>query len=177
MIDSTTTLAELAGIVASTLARHEISAVLVGGCVVSLYTENAYESGDLDFVTSADRATLAAALATIGFLPDGRHYAHPGTDFIVEFPPGPLAVGGEVIGQDGLATVKLPTGVVRLLSPTICVMDRLAAYYHWDDRQSLDLAVAVARAQPVHLDRIRAWSDRERNRGKFEIFLKSVGAV
>ncbi|MDI6740798.1 MAG: hypothetical protein QME74_10605 [Candidatus Edwardsbacteria bacterium] len=40
--------------------------------------------------------------------------------------------------------MKLPTGRLHLLSPTDCVKDRLAAYFHWNDRQSLEQAGLVA---------------------------------
>jgi hypothetical protein len=40
-------------------------------------------------------------------------------------------------------------------------MDRLAAFYHWRDRQGLDQAVLVAAQQVVDLDEIERWSVRE----------------
>ena len=39
-------------------------------------------------------------------------------------------------------------------------MDRLAAFYHWRDRQGLDQAVLVAAQQVVDLDEIEQWSVR-----------------
>jgi|GEM_PF-4859020 len=50
------------------------------------------------------------------------------------------------------------TGVLRLLSPTDCVKDRLAAYYRWNDRQSLQQAILVARMCDINLDEIERWS-------------------
>lgn len=41
---------ELWEFVASHLARKGINTVLVGGAVVSIYSDGAYKSGDLDFV-------------------------------------------------------------------------------------------------------------------------------
>ena len=41
------------------------------------------------------------------------------------------------------------------------VLDRLAAFYHWRDRQGLDQAVLVAAQQVVDLDEIERWSVRE----------------
>jgi hypothetical protein len=61
-------------------------------------------------------------------------------------------------------------GVLRLLAPTECVMDRLAGYYHWDDPQCLEQAVAVARRQVIDLPRVEAWSSREGSLGKFQLF-------
>lgn len=47
-------------------------------------------------------------------------------------------------------------------------MDRLAWYYHAQDEQGLEQALAVAAAHAVDLDRIEAWSRRERAQEKFE---------
>jgi hypothetical protein len=40
-------------------------------------------------------------------------------------------------------------------------MDRLAAFYHWRDRQGLDQAVLVAAQQVIDLDEIERCSVRE----------------
>lgn len=61
-------------------------------------------------------------------------------------------------------------GTLRILTPTNCVMDRLAWYYHAQDEQGLEQAVAVAAANEVDLDRIEARSRRERAEEKFERF-------
>ena len=45
----------LAAVVVRALAEEGVEAVLTGGAVVSLYTNNAYESKDLDFVCAAGR--------------------------------------------------------------------------------------------------------------------------
>ena len=50
-----------------------IGSVLVGGAVVSIYTEGLYRSGDLDLVTDdTARLRLAEVLAQIGFAPSSR---------------------------------------------------------------------------------------------------------
>lgn len=56
-----------------------IRSVLVGGAVVSIYTEGLYQSGDLDLIPDHyDRTHLPAALAQIGFLPGkSRYFKHP----------------------------------------------------------------------------------------------------
>ena len=48
-----------------------------------------------------------------------------------------------------------------MLTPTQCVMDRLAAYFYWNDLQSLDQAVMVASSQKISLAKIDAWAKRE----------------
>jgi len=63
---------------------------------------------------------------------------------------------------------------VQILTPTQCVMDRLAAFYHWQDRQALDQAVAVAGAQDVDLDAVRRWSSDEGQGERFAEFLRAI---
>lgn len=50
---------------------------------------------------------------------------------------------------------------MRLLSSTQAVMDRLAAFYHWHDPQSLEQALMVVHSQSVDLKAIQAWSKDE----------------
>lgn len=67
-------------------------------------------------------------------------------------------------------------GVLRLLAPTECVMDRLAAFYHFKDPQALEQAVAVALAcrRQVDTKKIQAWSRRERAGDKWDEFSRRV---
>ena len=90
------------------------------------------------------------------------------TDLFVEFPAGPLAVGEEPVRR--VDEMQLPTGILRILSPTDCVKDRLAAFYHWDDRQSLEQALMVAEDNTVDIDEIRRWSEREGKPERFHQF-------
>ncbi len=60
--------------------------------------------------------------------------------------------------------------ILRLLSPTDCVKDRLAAYFHWNDRPSLEQAILVCFAQDVDLREVRRWSLRERMEEKHRKF-------
>jgi hypothetical protein len=64
------------------------------------------------------------------------------------------------------------SGVLRLLSPTDCVKDRLAAYYHWNDRQGLNQAVMVSARHPVSIEKVKRWSKTEGFTEKFEDFFK-----
>src|SRR3989338_6702655 len=100
-ITSQTSIEELAGIVATALAKFNVNAVLSGGAVVSIYSENQYVSGDLDFVSFKALSTIDEAMNSIRFKREGRHYIHPATKFFVEFPPGPLAIGDQLIKQSG----------------------------------------------------------------------------
>jgi len=102
-----------------------------------------------DFIATgmAGRQSIRQALAEIGFTEEQRYFRHPETEYFVEFPSGPLAIGDEPPGE--IASRTYPTGVLRLLSPTDSVKDRLAAYFHWKDRQSLEQAMLVAAGHSV----------------------------
>jgi len=159
---------EVAALVCETLERAGIPVVLSGGAVVSIYSENEYESFDLDFVRTGVARKVDAVMTDLGFRKAGRHWTHPDSPFWVEFPPGPLQVGDSIVTE--FAERRTALGVLRLLSPTECVMDRLAGYYHWDDPQCLDQAVAVGRRHALDLARIESWSGREGSLQKFQRF-------
>jgi hypothetical protein len=75
-------------------------------------------------------------------------------------------VGKEPVKQ--IDSLELPTGVLKIISPTDCVKDRLAAYYHWKDLQSLEQAAMVATSKPIDLEEIERWSVNEGMLGKFK---------
>ena len=175
-ITESTTLESLAALVSTTLERAGVDAVLSGGAVVSIYTNNEYESGDLDFISPASSDTIAAAMASLGFEGKGRMFRHPRTAFFVEFPAGPLAIDGELIRATEVGEKRTPEGTIRLLTPTQCVMDRLAAYFHWNDLQSLDQALMVATRQTISLAKVRAWAKREGAGEKLKTFEQRLGA-
>jgi hypothetical protein len=160
--------------VGRTLAENGIRAVLTGGGCASLHSAGHYLSADLDFVLtgSTTRSDLDRAMASVGFTPQGDRYVHPRSDFWVEFPRGPLAVGADL--DVALVEIDEPAGRVVALSPTDSCRDRLAAFYHWSDRQSLEVAVAVAARNEIDLDRIRRWSDREGHAARFEEFRREL---
>ena len=57
--------------------------------------------------------------------------------------------------------------MLKLLTPTDSVKDRLAAYYHWNDQQSLEQALLVCKEQKVDFKNIREWSNKEGMIDKF----------
>lgn len=171
-ISEQTTREELAAIVVSKLAEHKISAILVGGSVVSIYTNNKYESYDLDFVSPADHRRITAAMEELGFKAKGKDFLHPNTQLTVEFPARQLGIGDDYpIQAEGQRVVDGVT--VTMLSPTQSIMDRLAGYFHWNDMQNLDQAVWIAQALPdqVSIERIIEFAKRERSEEKLKVFL------
>ena len=61
------TLKEVAMIVCKALKDAGIDAVLTGGAVVSIYTNNRYISLDLDFITHGSGKQIEAVMKQIGF--------------------------------------------------------------------------------------------------------------
>lgn len=165
---------ELAAFVCTKLRARGIDVVLSGGSCVSIYSAGRYVSNDLDFVEAGVYAAreIRAAMADLGFEREHRHYRHPDTAFLVEFPTGPLAVGKEPVAS--IHEIKFSTGVLRILSPTDCVKDRLAAYFHWKDRQCLEQAVLVAEANDVDVDEVGQWAKREGKSAEFRAIVKRL---
>lgn len=163
---------EVAAAICSHLDKRGMSGTLSGGSCVTIYSDNVYKSGDLDFVMSEyDMAKLDSALSELGFerTSNLRHYENPDCQLWVEFPPAPLSVGEEVINKTNF--IKTKYGKLRLLRVIDCVKDRLAAFYHWGDRQSLEQAVMVASNNKIFLKEIERWSEGEGSLDKFEIFM------
>ncbi len=57
-----------------------------------------------------------------------RYFVHEDTSLFIEFPRGLLGVGDAPVQE--IAVRKTETGMLKLLTPTDCIKDRLAAYYH-----------------------------------------------
>ena len=163
-IDDHTSLEELAALVCSTLEAQGISVALSGGAVVSIYSDGEYVSYDLDFIPLGLARKVDSAMLSLGFEKRQRHWIHPQSRYWVEFPPGPVAIGEETIRT--FAERETRMGVLRLLAPTECVMDRLAWYIHDADTQCLEQALQVATLHPVDLKRIERWACGERPRGE-----------
>jgi hypothetical protein len=106
------TQAELAAYVQSHLRKNKINVTLSGGAAVSIYTVNKYVSADVDLVEDAyeDREKITAAMEVIGFYEKNRYFIHPDTQYIIEFPSGPLSVGGEPIKN--IREIKYSTGIL-----------------------------------------------------------------
>jgi hypothetical protein len=164
--------AEVAAYVQSHLRNHKIYVTLSGGAAVSIYTVNLYVSADVDLVEDAytDRAQIKTAMAEIGFHEKNRYFIHSDTQHIVEFPSGPLSVGGEPVKH--VEELEYATGVLRVISPTDCVKDRLAAYYFWGDQQALTQAILVAIHNRINISEVKRWSQSEGRIEGFKVFLK-----
>jgi hypothetical protein len=161
--------------VAGALKQKNIDVVLTGGAVVSIYSNNKYQSSDVDFLSDTDHQIIKDAMHSLGFKNQGKDFFHSDIQFTVEFPGYDLIIGDEPMQAEG--EIKENGIVLKLLSPTQCVMDRLAAFYHWKDRQSLDQAVLVASDHPIKLKKVEDWSRNEGMIDRFRIFVDALKAV
>ncbi len=61
---------------------------------MAIYSEGRYVLYDLDFVEniSSGRRKLKKVLTEIGFQEEAKYFTHPQTQYLLEFPAGPLAV-------------------------------------------------------------------------------------
>jgi hypothetical protein len=170
-------LPDLAALICDAFVKNKIEIVLSGGACVSIYTENRYVSYDLDFVlrSHVSRKIIRSTMEKLGYHEEGRHFRHPDNPYIVEFLLPPLSVGEEPVRE--VAEIRSGTKILRLLSPTDCVKDRLAAFYHWDDRPSLDQAILVTLGNAVDLREVRRWSLREGMEDKYKAFRKRLAEV
>ncbi|MDA3903598.1 MAG: hypothetical protein PF441_09155 [Desulfuromusa sp.] len=155
------TIGEFGAFVSDNLRVQGIDVVLSGGSCVTIYSHNHYQSFDLDFISGqgAERKNIKSVLLDLGFFEKNKYFIHPESEYFVEFPSGPLAVGSESVKE--VVELDFSTGRLRLISPTDCVKDRLAAYYHWQDRQCLDQAILVAADNQVDLAEVERWSEHE----------------
>ena len=168
------TLEQLAGIISTKLQEHSIDSILVGGACVSIYSQNRYQSYDLDYVTYEDTKKVAKALFELGFVQKGKYFGHPDCQFYIEFVSPPVSIGNEPVSN--FEQYKSPLGTIKMLTPTDSVKDRLAGYYHWDDRQSLDQAISICTEQGkrINLQEIKRWSKQEGHLEKFKNFQKKL---
>lgn len=164
MITADSTLEDVAFAVSAALEENGIGAVLTGGSAAALYEPQMYMSYDADFVLEGDEPLhrVADALRAIGFVRDGasRIFVHSASKFTVDFPKGPLAVGGEYVRRTAL--LERCGKRLRILTRSDCVRDRLSHYYFWNDYPALNAAAAVA--APLgdeEMQDVRAWTERE----------------
>jgi hypothetical protein len=167
---------ELGAYVCSKLEEQGIKTVLSGGSCAEIYSHGKYVSDDIDLIDryNAREGEITNVMTTLGFTEYSRYYIHADTKYFVEFPRGPLGVGDAPVHE--IASMEFETGTLRLLTPTDCVKDRLAAYYHWKDEQGLDQALWVSEHNDIDLNAIRQWSEREGCLDKFEIYRQRINA-
>jgi hypothetical protein len=161
---------ELGAFICDALIAKNIHVVLSGGSCVEIYSRGEYTSWDLDLINQYNEQfkKIHAIMDELGFTEHDRYFVHTDTKLFIEFPSGPLGVGDAPV--EDIAEIDTEAGVLRLLTPTDCIKDRLAAYYHWNDKQCLQQAVWVAEQNEFDLDSVKEWSIKENSEDKFIIF-------
>jgi hypothetical protein len=165
-------LKELACLIYETLRKNNIKAVLVGGACVSIYSENRYQSLDLDFATYEEIKPIEKALKELGFKREGRQFSRPDCPYLIDFVNPPIEIGNEAIHE--FNTLKTSAGSLRLLSPTDCAKDRLASFFYWKDPQGLEQALMVAENHPIDLQDLKRWAKAEGFEEKLNDFLRRL---
>lgn len=169
------TLTELAGFVSEELRKRGIDTILVGGACVTIYSKNRYQSYDLDYITFEDMKKVKKALQEMGFTEKNKYFQHEGCPWFLEFVSPPIAIGNEPIRE--FNQVETSFGKIKLLHPVDSVKDRLANFYHWNDKQGLEQAINICLEQNIDLKQIERWSLQENQLEKFEIFMSKLNKV
>jgi hypothetical protein len=161
--------------VARALQDAGIEVILVGGACAAVYSRGSYRSGDLDLImkSSPTQADVDRALAGIGFRRRLDDYFHAPSRYSIEFVRGPLSIGSDLRIQPTL--MRVGRSRMPALSATDSCRDRLAHFFHWNDRQALDAAISIALNNPVNMARVRGWSTAEGMSEKFVQFQAAIG--
>jgi hypothetical protein len=124
----------------------------------------------LDYVTYEEMKKVKKALMELGFSQKDRYFMHEGCLWLIEFVSPPVAIGNEPIRKFNSIITSL--GTIKLLYPVDSVKDRLASFYHWNDKQSIEQAISICLEQEIDLDEVEQWSIQENHQEKFNIFKK-----
>lgn len=165
---------EIIAVVQETLRKNGIDSTLVGGSCVELYSDGRYTSGDIDLVSDDSLLDIGKALSEKGFKRKvkTRFFERSDCEYFLDFVQPPLAIGNAPVSK--LSKFKTKMGVIKLLTPTDCVKDRLAAFFYWNDLQSLEQAVLVAKSNTLDYKSIENWSRKESNLKKYKVFRERV---
>lgn len=163
---------DLACFICKVLKEYGIEAVLVGGACVSIYSQNRYQSYDLDFATYEDLKKIEKILIKYHFKRRGRYFTHESSPYFIDFVNPPIAIGKELIRS--FDTLETSLGFLQLLTPTDCVKDRLSAFFYWNDEQAMEQALLVAKNHNINIRNINRWAKNEGFSEKMNLFLKKL---
>ncbi len=103
-------------------------------------------------------------------IPQSRRPSH----LYIEFPPAPVELGEEYPVYP--AEIPVANRILKLLSPTDCMEDRLGTYIHWKLRDCFRQAVLVAMSQQerVDLENLAAWCKRAGGSAAFDELMEHL---
>ena len=141
------TLTEVAARASAHLERAGIPVAVVGGSAVTIHAPEVYASNDIDFaaIRGTTRRDFAAAVAPLGFGASGRDFVHPESRFTLDLVADTPFIDQRPITR--FAKVSTRFGQVRVYRFEDAIADRVAAFLHWGDSQSLDVAESAVRAR------------------------------
>src|ERR1700694_44364 len=140
-------LLEVAAQASADLERAGIKVAVVGGSAITAYAPEVYTSKDIDFaaINGTNRRQFGAAVAELGFKPDGRDFVHRETPYTLDLVADTPYVDQRPITE--FATLTTRFGPVRVYKFEDALADRVAAFLHWGASQSLDVAERALKAR------------------------------
>ena len=119
----------------------------------------------------ADATLLEVAVVVseaLGFTDagDGRHFEHKPSGWLIECPPGPVSFGDTTVNESDIPVIDCEFGKLRVITPTQSLMDRLAAYFHWNRQPDLrhQIRQLVATMDPrgaIDWESLYEWAELE----------------
>ena len=166
--------------VASHLEENGIGVTLVGGAVATIYSKGGYESGDLDMVFDSmfqDRSKFQKVLEEIGITKiDQRNFKHPDCLYSLEAKSPPIDIGHMASQGDipEINKIKVNTNIIKILSPTDCIKDRLYKADEWDDDEAFDAALLVAKEAGFNKKKLKSFFELNNKMEIFEKFMDNL---
>lgn len=122
--------------------------LVVGGSSITAYAPTVYTSMDIDFavLSGLDKPKLRKALLEIGFAEHGRVFQNPDTAFALDF-----VAETPFVDQQPIKTfqeMKTKYGGFKVFRLEDAIADRVAAFIHWSDSQSLEVAERALAVSP-----------------------------
>lgn len=156
----------LAAFLSRLFEQKNVLLTVVGGAAVQYYTQGEYNTGDLDAILHGDsKEIIEEVMNGLGFNRTSmfRHFEHPlFPDFVVEFPPAPVEIGGRHIEK--LSRIETSEGVVRIVRIEDLIIDRLLAGVFWKDQASLDQArlLWIKNKDQIDVDYLKTFAKEEK---------------
>jgi hypothetical protein len=152
------TLAELGAVIYGCLRNAGVEAIVVGGSAITIHVPAVYTSNDIDLalISGFNRNKVVKALEGLGFRESGRDFAHPETPYTIDLVAETPYVDRRPILE--FCTVETSAGPVRTYYIEDAIADRIAAWVHWSDSQSLRVAerALTASKDTIRTDRLSA---------------------
>jgi len=117
-----------------------MEAVVVGGSAITIHVPDVYTSYDIDLavINGTRRRAFQKALEEINFHAADRSFAHPDTLYTVDFVAETPYIDQHAITE--FVEIQTTLGNVRTYRLEDALADRIAAFVHWSDGESLAVA-------------------------------------